>query len=67
MKRLIFFLIITVFILSCQKFFKENPINKLSINSSGDLEYAIAGMNYRFASMAKYGEEFAYFFANSDA
>lgn len=66
MKRLIFLLIIIVSILGCQKVFKEDPINKLSINSPNDLEFAIAGLNYRFVSMVKDPMIFSYLFGSSD-
>ena len=66
MKHLIFFLIIIVFISGCEKIFKEDPNNKLSINSSNDLEYAIAGLNYRFVSMVKDPMLFSDLFGNSD-
>jgi starch-binding outer membrane protein, SusD/RagB family len=52
MKRLIFLLIITVTFSGCQKVFKEDKLNQLSMNSSDDLTFALSGLYYRFASIA---------------
>ena len=66
MKRLIFCLLIVVFSSACEKVFKEDKINKLTVNSPDDLTFALAGLYYRFASIAQYGNTFAYLFADAD-
>jgi starch-binding outer membrane protein, SusD/RagB family len=66
MKKWLFFLTLIVIITSCDKVFKEDEINKLTIETPGDLEYAISGMYYRFASIAQNGSAFTDMFANAD-
>jgi starch-binding outer membrane protein, SusD/RagB family len=63
---LIFFLVIIVSICGCQKVFKEDELNKLSIESPDDLRFALAGLYYRFASIAQDGYTFSRLFANAD-
>jgi starch-binding outer membrane protein, SusD/RagB family len=64
LKRLIICLLMMVSILSCEKTFKEDNQNKLILESPDDLKFALAGLYYRFTSIAK--GSISSFLANGD-
>jgi starch-binding outer membrane protein, SusD/RagB family len=49
MKQLLLTLIISLFFASCEKVLKEDELNKLSINTTNDFEFALAGLYHQFA------------------
>ncbi len=50
MKRIICLLILTLYITSCNKVFKDDTQNVLVINSQDDLRNALSGLYYRFGN-----------------
>ncbi|MGE5394850.1 MAG: RagB/SusD family nutrient uptake outer membrane protein [Candidatus Saccharibacteria bacterium] len=51
MKKLILILFIALFYYSCDDMIREDELNKLSINNTKDLEFAVAGLYHQFAGI----------------
>lgn len=51
LQRLFIFLIFFLFTVSCDDMMKEDPVNKLSINTTEDLEFALVGLYHQFAGL----------------
>ena len=51
MKKYLFIIVITFLASACEDMMKEDPINKLSINSDSDLEFALSGLYHQFTTI----------------
>jgi hypothetical protein len=51
MKKYLFIIVITFIASACEDMMKEDPINKLIINSDSDLEFALTGLYHQFTNI----------------
>jgi hypothetical protein len=64
MRRIIILLCLLVIAYSCKKVFNEDDLNVLTIEKAEDLDFALAGLYYRFGTV--YNGSISTFFGNTD-